>query len=79
MAITKVFQSGTGQAVQLPHGFEFATDEVAIRREGQAVIIEPIKSSGWPKDFFESIRIDDPAFERPPQGVMPPAPEIVPK
>ena len=76
MAITKVFQSGNGQAVQLPHGFEFATDEIAIRREGETVILEPLKSSGWPQDFFESIRIDDPAFERPPQGIMPPAPRL---
>jgi virulence-associated protein VagC len=79
MAITTVFQSGDGQAVQLPHGFEFTTDKVAIRREGQAVIIEPIQTSGWPENFFESIRIDDPAFERPPQGVMPPSPDLASK
>jgi antitoxin VapB len=76
MAMTKVFQSGNGQAVLLPHGFEFNSSEVAVRREGDAVILEPIKPRGWPKDFFESIRVDDPAFARPLQGMMPPAPEI---
>lgn len=79
MTIAKVIQSGEGQAIQLPHGFEFATEQVAIRKEGNAVIIEPIRSNGWPAGFFDSIRIDDPAFERPPQGILPPAPEILPK
>lgn len=76
MAITKVFQSGDGQAVQLPRGFEFNSSEVSVRRNGDAVILEPIKPHYWPKDFFESIRIDDVAFERPSQGMMPAAPAI---
>jgi virulence-associated protein VagC len=76
MAITKVFQSGDGQAVQLPHGFEFDSSEVAVRREGEAVILEPIKRRVWPENFFECIRVEDPAFERPLQGIAPPAPEF---
>jgi antitoxin VapB len=76
MTTTHVFHDGNAQAVRLPAGFEFATHEVSIRREGEAVILEPIRSTAWPEDFFASIRIDDPAFARPPQGSMPPAPEI---
>jgi len=76
MATTKVFQSGDGQAVQLPHGFEFTSSEVAVRREGDAVILEPIKPRNWPINFFENIRIDDPAFERPTQLTMPDAPRL---
>jgi virulence-associated protein VagC len=79
MTIAKVFQSGDGQAVQLPHGYEFTSEQVAIRKEGQSVIIEPIKPSKWPDNFFESIRIEDPAFERPSQGPMPPSPVLTSK
>lgn len=76
MTTTHVFQDGNTQAVRLPAGFEFATGEIAIRREGEAVILEPIKATVWPENFFDSIHIDDPAFTRPPQGSVPPAPEI---
>lgn len=78
MTTTHVFQDGATQAVRLPAGFEFTTREVTIRRDGEAVILEPIRPTSWPEDFFESIRIDDPAFARPSQDSMPPAPEITP-
>lgn len=78
MTTTQVFQNGDSQAVRLPSGFEFAAKEVAIRREGEAVILEPIKDAAWPEKFFERIRIDDPAFRRPDQGVMPVAPRLEP-
>jgi antitoxin VapB len=68
MTTTHVFQDGDTQLVRLPSGFEFDTEEIAIRREGEAVILEPIKPAAWPENFFESIRIDDAAFARPPQG-----------
>jgi virulence-associated protein VagC len=73
---TQVFQNGDSQVVRLPAGYQFAESEVAIRRQGEAVILEPIKSATWPADFFERIRIDDPAFERPDQGILPPAPRL---
>lgn len=38
----KVFWSGRSQAVRLPKEFRFETDEVRIRRHGQAVILEPV-------------------------------------
>jgi virulence-associated protein VagC len=78
MTTTQVFQNGDSQSVRLPSGFEFADKEVAIRRDGEAVILEPIKRTAWPKDFFTQIRIDDPAFCRPDQGEMPAAPQIEP-
>jgi virulence-associated protein VagC len=73
---TQIFQSDNGQAVRLPVGFEFADKEVTIRREGNAVVLEPMKAKTWPEGFFEQIRIDDPKFQRPPQGLTPPAPEL---
>jgi virulence-associated protein VagC len=73
---THVFQNGDLQAVELPRGYEFAASEISIRREGDAIILEPVKPDAWPTGFFEAIRIDDPAFARPDQGVTPPIPVI---
>lgn len=38
----KVFWSGRSQAVRLPKAFRFESDEVRIRRHGDAVILEPV-------------------------------------
>jgi virulence-associated protein VagC len=76
MTKTQVLRLSDGQAVRIPLGFEFAATEAAIRREGAAVILEPIKPESWPVGFFEQIRVDDPAFCRPEQGTMPAAPDI---
>lgn len=66
--IAHIRNTGHGQLVILPDEFRFQSDKVAIRRQGEAVILEPIKDCQWPAGFFESIRIDDPAFRRPDQG-----------
>lgn len=42
----KIFWSGRSQAVRLPKDFRFDCEEVRIRREGNAVILEPI-ASDW--------------------------------
>lgn len=42
MQTAKIFWSGRSQAVRLPKEFRFDTDEVRIRRHGDAVILEPI-------------------------------------
>ena len=73
MKTTDIIETGQGQAVRLPDEFRFAVATVSIRREGEAVILEPLKPTAWPAGFFESIRIDDPAFARPDQGAMPSA------
>ena len=76
MKTTKVISIGGRQAVTLPDEFRLADATVMIRREGEAIILEPVKSEMWPASFFEDIRIDDPAFARPSQGEAPPAPSI---
>lgn len=38
----KVFWSGRSQAVRLPKAYRFDTDEVIIRKEGDAVYLEPL-------------------------------------
>jgi antitoxin VapB len=42
----KLFWSGRSQAVRLPKDFRFRGDKVRIRRQGNAVILEPI-SEDW--------------------------------
>lgn len=52
----KLFWNGRSQAVRLPKEFRFEGDEVEIRREGSAVILEPIARRGWPEGFFDRLR-----------------------
>jgi antitoxin VapB len=52
----KLFWNGRSQAVRLPKEFRFDADEVTIRRQGDAVILElPEKSKedswAWLKDL----------------------------
>ena len=48
------------------------TPTVGVRHEGEAIVLEPLKSKTWPEGFFDSIHITDPAFSRPNQGQLPP-------
>ncbi|MDO9382422.1 MAG: type II toxin-antitoxin system VapB family antitoxin [Hyphomicrobiaceae bacterium] len=48
MDIAKVFWSGRSQAVRLPKEYRFDSTEERIRRQGNAVILEPIaKDWAW--------------------------------
>lgn len=68
MKTTKVFKSGNSQAVRLPVGFQFDTDEVEIFKRGDEIVIRT-KSytlarafellSKLPNDFFSDGRKDD--------------------
>jgi antitoxin VapB len=55
-ARAKLFQNGRSQAVRLPREFRFRGDEVSIRRDGDAVILEPIKRDAWPRGYWERLR-----------------------
>lgn len=61
----KVFWTGRSQAVRLPKEFRVEGDTVLVRREGDAIIIEPAR--GWPEGYVESFT-GDPKLERLPQG-----------
>lgn len=50
----KVFMSGSSQAVRLPKAFRFEAEEVAIRKEGDEVILSPLKPRPWPKGYWAS-------------------------
>lgn len=40
----KLFKSGRSQAVRLPKEFRFEGSEVRVRRQGQAVVLEPMQT-----------------------------------
>lgn len=69
-----VIQEGARQMVLLPEGFHLPTPSVSIRREGEAIVLEPVRPTKrhWPEGFFDSIHITDPAFKRLDQGPLPP-------
>ena len=46
METAKLFWSGRSQAVRLPKAFRFDGEEVRIRRQGNAVVLEPI-ATDW--------------------------------
>jgi antitoxin VapB len=69
MSTAKVFRSGNSQAVRLPKEFRFpvGTEEVAIRRQGERLILEPVKHEKWPEEFWSAFGGMSPDFERPRQ------------
>jgi antitoxin VapB len=61
----KLFWNGRSQAVRLPRAFRFDGDEVAIRRSGDAVILEPLRAKrGWPAGYWERLGGLGDDFER---------------
>jgi antitoxin VapB len=54
VATAKLFRNGRSQAVRLPKEFRFEGEEVAIRREGDSVILEPLRPRAWPRGYWRS-------------------------
>ncbi len=52
MDTAKIFWSGRSQAVRLPKEFRLDGEEVRIRRQGKAIILEPI-AEDW--DWLEAV------------------------
>lgn len=48
METTRVFWSGSSQAVRLPQAFRVDVQQVRIQKRGQQIILEPIEENwGW--------------------------------
>ena len=69
MQTAKLFKNGRSQAVRLPKDYRFDGTEVAVRREGSAVILEPITRREWPKGYWARIERDPAALDL---GAIPP-------
>jgi antitoxin VapB len=54
MATAKLFRNGRSQAVRLPKEFRFEGEEVSIRREGESVVLEPLRRRSWPRGYWRS-------------------------
>ena len=73
MMTAKVFENGRSQAVRLPKECRFYTDEVAVNRIGDIVMLMP-KTNKWAsfmqaidlfsEDFLEDGRMDEMRQER---------------
>lgn len=60
MAEAKLFKVGGSQAVRLPKAFRFSGDRVRIRKDGCAVILEPVeRTPAELRAWLESVRIPD--------------------
>lgn len=55
----RIFRNGTNQAIRIPVDMSFDTGEVTLERDGDALIVRPLRSAGWGR-FFE-----DPAMRLP--------------
>lgn len=72
----KLFWNGRSQAVRLPKEFRFEDEEVAIRREGDRVILEPIQERrGWPRGYWDRLRELTRDFEFPDVEPLAPGPD----
>lgn len=56
----KVFMTNRSQAVRLPKEYQFSTDEVFIRKEGEEVILSP-RPHDWAA-YLESAPVASDAF-----------------
>ena len=60
MSEARIFKVGGSQAVRLPKAFRFRGDRVRIRKEGDAVILEPVeRSPDEIRAWLDSVRIAD--------------------
>lgn len=56
----RVFMTNRSQAVRLPKEFQFSTDEVFIRKDGDNVILSP-RPRDW-RPYLESAPVASAAF-----------------
>jgi antitoxin VapB len=54
-ARAKLFANGRSQAVRLPREFRFEGKEVAIRKEGETVVLEPVAKRKWPTGYWQRV------------------------
>ncbi|MDQ8028488.1 MAG: AbrB/MazE/SpoVT family DNA-binding domain-containing protein [Brevundimonas sp.] len=76
----KIFTHGGSQAVRLPKAFRFEGKEVRIRKEGDAVVLEPVEPKPrrprtpeeWDAFWAELDALSDTPFpDPPPQTITP--------
>ena len=56
-----LFANGGSQAVRLPRECRFEGTAVRVRRDGRAVILEPLEKRRWPAGFWDALFAAGPA------------------
>lgn len=64
-----LFRNGRNQALRIPREFELPGDEVTIRKEGDRLIVEPVKKK---RDLLEILATLEPLDEEFPEIEDPP-------
>lgn len=66
----RLFRNGRNQALRIPREFEFEENEAILRKEGEKLIIEPVKKNNlsellasWEPLTIEFPEITDPPIE----------------
>lgn len=59
----KLFRHGANQAVDIPQAFELPGDDVTIRKEGQRLIIEPVRKRVTGAEFAAFLSTLEPIDE----------------
>jgi len=49
----RVFRNGANQAIRIPVDMSFATDEVTLEKDGEALIVRPLRKRGWEAFFAD--------------------------
>ena len=64
----RLFRNGRNQAVRIPVEFEFDVDRALIRRDGDRLILEPVRERGLIAllDSWERLDEDFPEVDDPP-------------
>jgi antitoxin VapB len=68
----RLFRNGRSQAVRIPKEFEMPGEEVAMSREGERLIIEPLRARSLEAVLAELPELDEdigPIDDRPPEPV----------
>lgn len=66
----RLFRNGRNQAIRIPREFEFAEDEVLIRKEGNTLVIVPVQKSSLLATLagMEPLDVDFPDID---EGLLP--------
>ena len=67
----RLFRNGRNQAVRIPREFELPGHEVVIRKEGDRLIVEPVKKPGGLAELLASWEPLEEEFPNVDEGLLP--------
>ncbi|MCK0745769.1 antitoxin [Chromohalobacter nigrandesensis] len=66
----RLFRNGRNQAIRIPREFELSGDDALIRREGDTLIIEPIRKPGLLETLRHLSSLDE-TLDESDEGLLP--------